>query len=250
MRDRTGRDPTGEERARSRSVMLPWVFSVAVAIVLWLVAVQNRTFTVESRLAVTATGFPDSLAILDKGPTDSVTVRFEGSGAMVLWDQLEGHPISVRFPFRGLDLRGGFPREVRHSFEARDVAFRDDGYDVLVPVGFDPGSYALLLDVQVERYKPVRLVVSGEIPERYMWSTVDPPVVEVSGPASRLVEFDCFSTRPVIAGDQSSTVALDLPDTTLSLEPTEVTVSLKIPVPIVRMSDLGTEPVRQRVHHH
>jgi hypothetical protein len=244
------RGPIREEQGQPKSTILPWVFSVAVAIVLWLVAVQSRTFRVESSLPVRAGGFPDSLVILGREPADSVTVGFEGSGAMVLWDQLASHPTSVRFPFRGIELRGGFPQVVRHTFDPGDVVFRAEGYDVLVPVSFDPGSYALWLDVLSERRKPVRAVGSDEMPERYMWCTADPSEVVVSGPESRLEELDSFSTYPVVPGDQPSTVALQVPDSALSVEPAEVTVLLKVPVPVVRLSDLSTDPVRQHPHYH
>ncbi len=213
------------------------VLPVVIAVILWLVALENRTFDVVQRTAVVRPDLPDSLAFCNPGEFDSVTVRFAGRGGMVLWDQIFGAPTSIGLlspPARP----GPLPATISFEFDPAAIRWSGRPYSELSVSGFEPGLVTAVVDSIGTRAVRVGVPTMGPVPSRYLWTSVSPETVVLQGPASVISEMDSVETAVLTPGQPPATLTVEAGSPLISSVPGEVVAGLARPVPVIAFSDI------------
>lgn len=212
--------------------ILPAIF----AVVMWVVAIERRSFTVVERVPLLDPALPDSIAVIHDGP-DTVEVSFTGTGASILLDQIAGSPagvLPVVDPAGGLEL----PSAVEIQVAPSQLAWRGRPFSTLQAASFSPPVVILTLDRVAERIIPVRVTASGQVPSRVLAGTLQPSTVTARGPASLLERLDAVETEPLATDQPPARVGL-VPAAGVTVEPSSVQAGLVTPVPVVRLADLS-----------
>lgn len=213
------------------------ILPVVIAVILWLVGLQSHTFTVARRVGIAPPELADGLVLCNTEDLDSVTVVFEGRGASVLWDQINGSPEAVSLI--GASSRpGDLPAEVPMSFDPAGISWRGHPFRELAVSRFEPAIATALIDSTASRMVAVEVSTVGQIPSRYLWQSVDPPMVTLDGPAAMLSLLDSVGTAVLTAGQQSAEVAVETTSPLLSARPSGVEARLSRPVPVVSFMDM------------
>jgi len=186
---------TGIERA-SRVFL-----AVLTGLLIWASAVNNEVFQVEAK-------FPLRLSTLHghsvvSQSSDSVTVRYTGSGWNMLAFQLNGIPATAQATYR-IEPGTIFPAllEIQMSPTVTDP----DG-----PVAAErvtPSQITCTIDTIITREVPVSPVFADGIPGRFRFTTVEPASVTISGPASSVDRTDSVPTLPIQPGSFSGRSSL------------------------------------------
>lgn len=193
------------EKARGA---LPFVTALAIALILWVVARQDREFVVRQTVPVRTQALPGSLVYLEDASRESVTVAFAARGADVLLDQALGCPRSLALQLAPVDLSGPYPRRVDYNPSQEQLLFRGRQYSKLTAREFDPAVISVTLDWRQSSPRPVEVRVSGRIPGRYLWTGAAPSNVTVTGPRSLLGEIASVPTEPVPPDGSVESVSL------------------------------------------
>ncbi len=141
------------------------VLPVVIAVILWLVGLQSHTFTVARRAGITPPEVADGLVLCNTDDLDSVTIVFEGRGARVLWDQLNGFPEAVTLI--GASSRpGNLPASIPMSFDPAGIRWRGHPFRELAVSRFEPAVATALIDSTASRTVAVEVSTVGQIPSR------------------------------------------------------------------------------------
>lgn len=213
------------------------VLPVVIAVILWLVGLQSHTFTVEQRAGITPPEVADGLVLCNLEDLDSVTIVFEGRGARVLWDQLNGFPETVSL-INASSHPGALPASIPMSFDPGGIRWRGHPFRELAVTRFEPAVATALVDSMASRIVAVEVSTVGQIPSRYLWQSVDPPMVTLDGPAAMLSLVDSVGTSVLTAGQQSAEVAVETDSPLLSAWPSGVEARVSRPVPVVSFADM------------
>lgn len=213
------------------------VLPVVMAVILWLVALENRTFDVVHRMAVERPALPESLAYCNAGDFDTVTVRFTGRGGMVLWDQLRGSPVSVGL-LSPAARPGPLPATVSLEFDTGAIRWKGRPYSELAVSGFEPDLVTAVVDSIGSRPVRVGVPTMGPVPSRYLWTSVSPETVVLRGPSSVISEMDSVETAVLTPGQPATTLSVEAGSPLISAEPGEVVAGLARPVPVIAFSDM------------
>jgi hypothetical protein len=217
----------------SRGSLVQWSLALAISLMLWIAAMEDRTFSVVHRLPVLPPDLPAGLTVLFDGGTDSIQVSFSGKGIGVLWDQMTGAPVSVRLTYIPPALAAELPYTVSRSLAQEDIVFQDRTWGRLGVSTFNPGVIPLTIDREATRRVPVKVMSAGELPQRYYWQRSSSDSVTVAGAASVVLLLDSCRTVEIQPdlGDQTAAI-LRSPGVTYC-EPAAASVALVAPVPVV-----------------
>lgn len=220
------------------------LWSVAIAVMLWMVVAGEETVERGLRVPLELQQFPDGLELGVDAPS-FVDVRVRGSSG-TLSRIGAGDIVGV------LDLRTARPG--RRLFQMTPEQIR-------VPFGVQavqvsPQSIALSFENSAMRIVPVHPAIEGDPAPGHnvAGSTVDPPTVEVVGPESSIERVTEATTEPVSVQnaerDVVETVTVGFLDPALRLRTTRpATVTVKIvPGPVERT--IGPRVVRTRAMPH
>ena len=238
MRRNPREERSGKMRRDARpGRWLPWVFSLVLSLVLWIVAIQDRTFTITSRLPVDPPSLPQDLMLVGDIEAESVTVDFSGRGAQVLWDQVFRNPSSVRPGEINPDNTAGYPQDFNYSFSETDVVYGGTRPGALAPELFNPAGMRMEIDRKATREIPVSVPLEGDIPGRFMWPILSTCSVNITGAASIVMMMDSVHTEAVMPGEEASRVGIVLPQGISGSTPQIISASFVPPVPVVFRDD-------------
>jgi len=231
-------DPRGAPRRTlldrlSRGTLLQWALALIVSMMLWVAAIDNRTFTVIHRLPLLAPDLPAGYALLPETWSDSVLVSFSGRGIGVLWDQITGRPESVRLTHMPPAAPGMVPYTVLRSIAPEDVRFAGRAYATLDATAFEPVAVPLTIDRESTRRIPIKVMSSGEIPARYYWQRSSSDSVTVTGAATVIESLDSCRTLGIGPGPDDRTSEIPAMPGVLACDPSTASVALLPPVPVV-----------------
>lgn len=199
------------------------VLSICIAGLLWLVVGGDHVVERVIRVPIAFENVPAGVEIVGDAP-EAVVIRVRGAAGAL--GRLVPGDVSTL-----IDVRQARPGRRQ---------FRLDAELVTVPSGIDvlqmsPSTVEITFESTGVRLVPVRVAVEGEPARgfRVGATTVDPDVVEVSGPESALRRLRQVETEPVSVRGASATrretVALTLGDPSLRLrvpQPVRVTVAI------------------------
>ena len=199
------------------------IVSIALAALLWLVVSGEQIVERALRIPLEFTNLPSQLELVGETPT-VVDVRVRGSSG-ALSRIAGGELVAV------LDLR---------SARAGQRLFHLTGADVRSPFGIDvvqvtPSNLSLRFETSMSKVVPIVPGVEGEPAPGFVIGTVtvNPPTVEVLGPAGALQDLTQAITEPVsvagAAGPITETVTVGAPDPSVRLrEPVSARVTVSV----------------------
>lgn len=204
--------------------------ALALATLLWLSVAGEQVVERIIRVPVEFQNQPADLEVVSE-PPGTVDVRLRGSSAVL--SRLEpGEVVAV------LDLANA--RSGSRIFHLRNDAVRAPyGVEVTQVV---PGTVGIEFEKADRRSVPIAAPVDGDPAPGYVVGhiTVEPPTVEIVGPASRVKKLAEATTEPVSVAGQTKevrdVVAVGLTDSSVRLvKPQDVTVMVQInPAPVER----------------
>jgi YbbR domain-containing protein len=216
------------------------VMAVALATLLWLTVAGDHLVERSMRVPLEFRNLPQTLEIVGDPPA-AVDVRLRGSSALL--GRIEPREIVAV-----LDL--GTARPGSRMFHLRNDEVRSPyGVEVAQVV---PGTIALEMEKSIRRTVPVVPALDGEPAPGFILgkTTVDPSMVEVAGPESRLRRLTGATTEPVDVGGArarvNDVVTVGIADSAVRLvkaQNARVTVDI-VPAPGER--ELIGVPVRYR----
>ena len=216
------------------------VMAVALATLLWLTVAGDHLVERSMRVPLEFRNIPSALEIVGDPPT-SVDVRLRGSSALL--GRFEPREIVAV-----LDLASARPGS--RMFHLRNDEVRSPyGVEVAQVV---PGTLALEMETSARRTVPVVPALDGQPAPGFILgrATVDPDMVEVAGPESRLRRLTGATTEPVdVSGARtrvSDVVTVGIADSAVRLvkaQNARVNVEI-LPAPAER--ELPGVPVRYR----
>lgn len=226
-------------RPGSPGSLLSTLLSIIFAVVLWVVAINRRTFDVSVTVPVVLPQVPDSLVILEPVASESVTITFTGRGAAILLDQLRGSPLLVAIGPASRIPGGPWPASVQNDLSPSLISWSGVPFTSLIVESFSPESVVLEMDrSQTDSTIPVKVMASGPVPARFFWSRSDMGTVEVTGAASVMRTLDSIRTQPVLPGQPVQTVGFETPSSIRGCSPPSTGAWLVRPVRIVSFDDL------------
>jgi YbbR domain-containing protein len=216
------------------------VMAVALATLLWLTVAGDHLVERSMRVPLEFRNIPPTLEIVGDPPT-AVDVRLRGSSALL--SRIEPREIVAV-----LDL--GSARPGSRMFHLRNDEVRSPyGVEVAQVV---PGTIALEMEKSAKRTVPVVPALDGQPAPGFILgkTTVDPNMVEVAGPESRLRRLTGATTEPVdVSGARArvaDVVTVGIADSAVRLvkaQNARVTIEI-LPAPGER--ELAGVPVRYR----
>ncbi|MBD3277451.1 MAG: hypothetical protein GF388_04040 [Candidatus Aegiribacteria sp.] len=223
----------GRSFMKHRVSLLQWTLAVIVSLMLWVLSMSKIEFEITDRLPVARPAVPSDYIVLDGFQTDSVRVTFRGSGIGVLTDQIMRDPLSVKVSVPVEETNQDFPVRISRDYSEEDIVFRGQDYSSLSTGSFSPPSISLTIDRSVVREIPVNVVASGEIPQRYYWSSTSPARVEVKGAESVIAGMDSCLTDAVEPNSRNSMTAIVKHEGVVYISPSSVSAELVQPVEVV-----------------
>jgi len=228
-------EPRGDRRIRRAPAgrWLPWAFSAILALILWVTAIQDRSFTVSMILPVVPPAIPSGYMIMSDISVESVAVEFAGNGVQVILDQVFRRPAALDLGDFDPGSPGEFPRAVRYQLSGGNVSYSGPVSVALEAQSFLPQSVTLLVDRKMVRSVPVSVPAGGDVPARFMWPSLSRTAVDVTGAATVVAGLDSIATEPVLPGEDQIRVAVLLPRGVSGANPRTVSASYTAPVPVV-----------------
>ena len=234
MRKVIREDRTTRRRRRAPAgKWLPWVFSAILALILWVTAIQERSFTVSMILPVNPPQTPPGFMIMSDLSAESVRVDFRGSGVQVILDQIFRKPSVLDLGEFDPGDGGDYPRTMSYQLSGRNVSFPGSRSLALESEVFTPATISLLIDRQMNRSVPVNVPSGSDIPGRFMWPVLSRNCVDVTGAATVVVGMDSIETEPVLPGEDLARVSIILPQGVSGSNPRTISASYIAPVPVV-----------------
>lgn len=227
-------------RGRSRGLpsgLVTTGLSILVALVIWIAAIESRTFRVETSLPVLPPDLPDSLVISGPLEPESVTVIFSGSGAAMLASQMSGSPVAVETRIDSLAFPD-YPLTCVLTLTPALIAWRGRPFTPPTEVAFNPPSIVCTMDRIGTDTLPVKVMAAGDIPARYFWALSEPASIVVTGPAGALALADSARTHEVLPGQQAQTVGIAGCEAFSGSTPGVVRAALTPPRPLLEFQDL------------
>jgi YbbR domain-containing protein len=205
--------------------------SVAVALGLWFIVAGDPTVERSLHVPLERTGWPDNLELVES-PPDSVDVRVRGASGL-LGTLSAGSVIAMVDLSQAKEGKNYVyltPSQVRAPF----------GVEVVEVV---PATVPLRFEKSMTKTVPVVPAVEGEPAPGYTRGavSVEPAMVEVTGPESALRRLKEAATEPVsISGRRSQirqVVTIGMPDSSVRLTaPVNATITISIePTPVDRL---------------
>lgn len=223
----------GTQRPARPGRWLPWVFSVVLALILWITAITDRSFTVSMILPVTPPALPGELMLMSDLSAESVRVDFRGTGAQVMIDQFFRLPSVISLGELDTGTGGDFPQTISYQLTGTNVSFNGPRSLVLSAEVFSPATVLLLVDRKMNRSVPVNVPSEGDIPGRFMWPVFSRYSVDVTGAATVIIAMDSIGTDPVLPGEEPVRVAIVPPQGVSGSNPRTISASYIAPVPVV-----------------
>jgi hypothetical protein len=223
---------------RSPGSVLSTLLSIVFAGVLWVVAINKRTFEVVETVPVVPPALSESLVILEPALAESVTITFSGTGASVLIDQLRGEPLAVDLGQAGDPQEGPYPVSVRRDLSPSDILWRGEPFASLSVSSFSPSTIILDVDRSETLSIPVKAIASGPVPARFFWTRIDRASVDVTGAASVVQALDSVRTLPVLPGQPVQTPGFEPIQSIQGYSPASIRAWLIRPVHIVSFDDV------------
>lgn len=179
-------------RAAEPITLIP--LALLAGLLIWGSAIHRETFSIERKLPVRFDP-PANLVVLSFS-TDSVTVRYTGSGREMLWFQLNGIPPDATLEYQ-MPTGREFPAQVDLPVNMKAIEpWGDVNLEPVVPAGV-----RVTIDTLITRIAPVAPVFADGIPARYRFCTVEPSFVSITGPASLINSTDSVRTEAVQPGE-------------------------------------------------
>jgi hypothetical protein len=220
-------------RARPAGSWLPWIFSVILALILWITAIQERSFSVSVILPVTPPVLPAQYMVMNDLSAESVLVEFSGTGAQVILDQVFRQPSGIDLGEYEPSSEGAFPRRVSYQITSGNVAFEGTQSLSLEATGFTPGAISMLIDRKMSRSVPVSVPAAGSVPGRFMWPDFSMTSVEVTGAATVIASMDSVETEAVLPGEDQARVSVTVRQGVSGSSPRTISAAYIPPVPVV-----------------
>ena len=216
------------------------LLAIALASLLWLTVAGQHVVERNIRVPLEFRNVPQSMEIVGNAP-DTIDVRLRGSSA-VLTRLQPGEIVAV------LDVSGGRTGSRLFHILAEDVR-APFGVEVTQVV---PSTLSLELEKSARRRVPVNAATDGQPAPGYVIGNkiVDPPMVEIMGPESRVRQISEATTEPVSIRDARArvrdTVNVGVIDSSVRLvQPEKAQVTVEIwPAPVERR--LTDVPIRWR----
>lgn len=211
-----------------------WSLALFLSIILWVISIEEETFTVTMELPVSGPSLPSDFMVLEEGAgDDTVTVTFLGSGIEVLIDQITRSPESVRLNMSVGDQGREFPVTVSSEFSREDVIYGDGPFSQLTPESFSPAAVTHTVDRTMSRELPVAVRTSSSVPERYYWLISPAEEIEIRGAVSVLENLDSLVTERVDPDSGRIVAAIVKPEGVMYISPSSITLELVPPVKVV-----------------
>jgi hypothetical protein len=208
--------------------------ALALAFFLWLYAVTEHIYEreIDARLQIEDPSSPspqERKVIVASLPPPQVRVSVSGKGRDLL--QLVGEELLVRMKPEG---RAGSVRTYRLTPDL--VENRAAQLGVKVEQVIAPRDIEIALDWRAEREVPVKPSIELSVAEHYIQvgeTRIEPGVVEISGPSSRIGLIDYVRTEPLVLtevqGDvDEPLVLLSPPGMRCELDPSQVRVQADV----------------------
>lgn len=174
------------ELTRAEKVTRP-VIALAVALLIWLQAINQETYTVEEHLPLQIS-IPAGYALLESS-ADSAAVTYTGSGSSILLFQLGKRPDRIPISFTPAE-QGSYP-ELRATTIPASMLNPGSGVSV---TSVHPSEINLRIDTMVSRTVPVSVTFTDGIPARFRFVGAAPGYVTVTGPALEVLLMDSLET--------------------------------------------------------
>jgi YbbR domain-containing protein len=180
-----GLKPVWKVLTRNRMMKL---FCLLLAFAVWQAVRENTSFEVVVKDIPVIVAAGEGRAVLDQS-TDTVSVRFRGSRDDIRFVGSEQVEVKI-------DLSGRTDRLRRTvKFSPRYVKAPSHAH----AVQFDPPEITVIMDREVERVLPVKVVLEGELPQGVQMeqAVCTPATVKVRGAERLLSELEQVRTVPV-----------------------------------------------------
>ena len=195
------------------------------------------------RLPLALVGLPHQLVLLDS-PPDEVVVKARGKGKLLL-------KLKMQRPRMAVDLRGIHPGAVQRILSPADVQL-PPGSEVAVTEVEQPRMLTLSVDTLITRRVPVRVNVTGDLPESYVLEgpiRADPNRVRVRGPSRVVKGLTALGTEPLrldrLEGEKGLVLRLAADTLRITVEPG----SVRVDVPLLRLVPRTLPPEAVRFQH-
>lgn len=218
---------------RNQTSLWQWIMAVIVSIALWVFSMAENHFEINCNLPLSPHSISPNFIVLNEISYDSIKVTFTGRGSGVLHDQLKRHPEAIQVNITLSDQNQDFPLRITRELSGNNIVFREGRYSSLEATAFSPGNIELIIDRNIIRNLPVKLVSTEAIPERYYWQITSNSRVEVSGAESIVSRLDNCHTIPVAPNTEDEHVTIVKPDGVVYIIPSSVSAELVPPVPVI-----------------
>lgn len=181
--------------------------ALLLALVVYLNVYTDRPADMIISFPIELEGLEDSLAIA--GPVPAVLqAELRGTGKQLLRLRLTEPPVKI-------SLVGVLPGRFTRALKVEDLPIiPGEGIEVERLVG--PSALQVLIDRRLVRHLPVAARVNGFPAQGFIWTgevIVQPPTLEVAGPAHALAGLDSVRLRAVaIAGKRDTVKTQETPD--------------------------------------
>ncbi len=195
------------------------VLAVILGLLIWISAINEKVFPVEYRVPLEV-NIPDNYMVLGVS-TDTVTLRYTGSGWNMLRFQMHRSPQEFRRDFVPSE---GSAMPLYENLELSAPALQSDGQVQLSQVL--PGAISLKADTVIIRVIPVTPVFRDGIPARFRFYDISPEAITVKGPASIVSSMDSLKTDSILPGSEPVITSLALPVDMVAYSDDSVQVSV------------------------
>lgn len=201
---------------------------------LWVISIEDNLFEINDTLPLEPPSVSSDFIVLCSLNSDSVQITFTGKGYGVLRDQILRIPESVQLSVTLSDQNLDFPVSIITELSGSDIVFNGDRYSSLSATAFRPGSVKYTIDRNIVRHLPVSVISSTGIPERYYWSVISNPTVELKGAESIVSQLDSCYTVPIDPGLDDHRTGIVKPEGVVYISPSYVSAELVPPVEVIK----------------
>jgi len=216
------------------------IISLLLAAGFWVFVNAGQHSSVEPfTIPVSYRGLPPGFVITDQHPD---FVKLQLSGPQTLLSLVDPSRLTLRLDLSGVGVG-------QASFKIGPDSFNVPRGTAVISIS--PSQIVLDLDKIVVRHLPVHLVMSGAPAPGYRISStqITPPRVSIRAPSKAIANLETVDTEPIdvtgLSAETEHVAAITLANSSVRLEPTEVTVRLGI-TPVIAIKDFRGVPVTVR----